>query len=137
MPAAEETLYSLLLDEEGGMTIVITERDSAPDAPRLLHTGGDHLLLYRNAEDSVLLYYIHPQGRRLLAGLKEVGILEVPDEAYLKLAPDEDHVSRFYPAAVQKVKKMPLTGNSLPPDLKEAQRDEFVKLAEAVLPDES
>lgn len=85
--------------------ISIHARDGAPDSPVLIYDGGNHALLYRTPQSSVLLDYIHPEIREQLFKSNQVLIAETKDYK----------VIREYIVTCRSVKSLPIDGTGIKP----------------------
>ena len=75
-----ERRYKVMLGPEGEVLFDIaapqTMPTTGPMAPLLIYAGGDHALLRRNAEDDLVLDYLHPDVRSRLKASKAVIVVE-------------------------------------------------------------
>jgi len=71
-----ERRYKVMLGPEGEVLFDIAAPLTGPMAPLLIYAGGDHALLRRNAEDDLVLDYLHPDVRSRLKASKAVIVVE-------------------------------------------------------------
>lgn len=108
---AQESFYELHLNKSDEVMISLRSREGDPASPVLLYDGGEHALLYRRPEQSVLLDFIHPEARPYLLACDKVLIAETKDYA----------VEREYTAVCRHVKSLPLDQASVKPLLSEEE----------------
>ncbi len=111
----QESFYEIHLNKQGELMISMRARDPEPSSPVLIYDGGDHALLYRTPESSVLLDFIHPDARTYLARVKSVLIAETRDY----------RVVREYTAACRFVKSLPIDAETVEPLLDRAQAEQI------------
>jgi len=111
----QESFYEIHLNKRGQLMISLRARDSEPSSPVLIYDGGDHALLYRTPESSVLLDFIHPDARAHLARAKSVLIAETRNY----------RVAREYTAACRFVKSLPIDAGAIKPLLDKAQAEQI------------
>ncbi|SRR5579859_1201896 len=76
-----ERRYKVLLGPEGEVLFDIAAPRGGPAepmAPLLIYAGGEHALLRRNAEDDLVLDWLHPDVRPRLKASKTVIVVEHP-----------------------------------------------------------
>lgn len=116
MKLEQEQRYEIALSEDDELMISIRQREGEPEESAvLLYDNGEHALFYRNSELTIVLDYIHPQVRELLAKADHVVIAEVDDKKEIKNA---------YEVSVKMVKKLPLSKEDLI-TLPEGQEPEY------------
>lgn len=101
-------LYMLITNERGEMCVFLTPPEPygpEPAKPEIVYGGGENALLYRNANDAVILDYIAEDRRKALAAMDEVLVVEYDPRALA--------VTREYMAAVKIVGRMPSLENSM------------------------
>lgn len=109
----QESFYELHLNKRNEIMISVRARKETPSSPVLLYDGGDHALLYRTPENTVLLDFIHPAARSALFEASSVLIAEMQNFK----------VVREYNAVCRRVKSLPLDNESIAPLLnKEAAK---------------
>ena len=113
----QESFYEVHVNKNNDLMISIHARDVDPASPLVLYDGGEHALLYRAPESTVVLDYLHPEVRRLLQNAKSVLIAEVK----------EAKVVREYPVSCRLVKNLPLDKKTLKPLL---AREDALKIDE-------
>lgn len=91
--------------------ISLRSREGDPVSPVLLYDGGEHALLYRRPEQSVLLDFIHPDARPYLFACDKVLVSETKDYA----------VEREYDVPCRRVKSLPLDQKAVRPLLSEEE----------------
>ena len=84
-------------------------KEGEPNSPVLIYDGGDHALLYRTPQSSVLLDFIHPEVRPFLLKAKQVLIAETKDY----------QVAREYMVTCKRVKNLPIDNTGVKPLLDE------------------
>mgnify|MGYP007135715562 CR=1 FL=1 len=103
--AEQESFYEFHLNGENELMVSLRARDTEPRSPVLIYDGGEHALLYRTPESSVLLDFIHPDVRPYLARAKSVLVAETRDY----------RVAREYVAPCRAVKSLPVDAASVKP----------------------
>jgi len=71
-----ERRYKVLLGPQGEVLFDIAAPPTGPMAPLLIYAGGEHALLRRNAEDDLVLDWLHPDVRLRLKESKEAIVVE-------------------------------------------------------------
>lgn len=94
----QESFYEIHLNKFDEVMISMHARDDEPVSPVLIYDGGDHALLYRTPQSSVLLDFIHPEARPYLLKANQVLIAETKDYA----------ITREYTAVCKRVKNLPI-----------------------------
>ena len=84
--------------------IAIKARDDEPVKPIIIYDGKEHALLYRDPKHTIILDFIHPDARPLIAIAEEIIIAEFADEDW----------KRDYTAPVRMVKMIPLAKENYP-----------------------
>jgi hypothetical protein len=95
--------YEIRTNEQGRLCAVLFPPEGGypgePDKPQVVYDGGEHAILYKNRETSVVLDYINPAARKKLAGEQKMLIVEWSREA--------DEPALDYIAEIVAVKKIP------------------------------
>ncbi|MDR3126396.1 MAG: hypothetical protein LBT92_02070 [Rickettsiales bacterium] len=109
----QAAVYEIRTNEYGRLcAVLLTPRGGypgEPENPQLVYDGGEHAILYKNKETSVILDYINPAAREKLLGEPRILIAECP-------APDGGDI-KDYIAEVVAVKKIPdIKKNLLTPE---------------------
>ena len=94
----QEKKFDILRNPAGELLIVIRARIDSEEKPQIVYDGGEHALLYRNKESTIVLDYIHPMVRENLSGAHSVLIVEAQGSAII----------REYFATVKQTDKIPL-----------------------------
>lgn len=76
MGARLERRYQVHLGPRNEVVLAIAARRDGPLAPLLIYAGGEHAVLRRNAEDEVILDYLHPEVRPHLKHSAAVTVVE-------------------------------------------------------------
>ena len=82
----------------GDLMILIRARLDDAIKPRMVYDGGDHAVLYRNAESTIVLDFIHPAVRSDLKRVPSLLVVEAHDGAII----------REYMVEVKHMKSIPL-----------------------------
>ena len=101
----QESFYEVHLNKNNELMISLRAREGEPESPVLIYDGGDHALLYRTPQSSVLLDFIHPDARPYLLDAKQVLIAETKDY----------QVAREYTVTCKRVKNLPIDGTGVKP----------------------
>ena len=80
----QEKNFNILQNESGALMILIRARLDDAEHPKLVYSGGEHALLYRNEHQTIVLDYIHPAIRKSLRKQKRVLIVETNDGAVVR-----------------------------------------------------
>ena len=94
----QESFYEVHLNKNNELMISLRAREDEPESPVLIYDGGDHALLYRTPQSSVLLDFIHPDVRPYLLDAKQVLIAETK----------EYQIAREYTVTCKRVKNLPI-----------------------------
>lgn len=113
----QESFYEVHLNKNNELMISLRAREEEPESPVLIYDGGNHALLYRTPQSSVLLDFIHPDVRPYLADAKQVLIAETKDY----------RVAREYTVTCKRVKNLPIDEAGVRPML---EKDEAKQLDE-------
>ncbi len=105
----QESFYEIHLNKYDELMISLRTREPEPKSAVLIYDGGDHALLYRTPESSVLLDFIHPDVRPYLLKAKQVLIAETKDY----------RIVREYTVSCRRVKSLPLDNAIVKPLLNE------------------
>ena len=101
----QESFYEIHLNKHDELMISLHARSQEPQSAVLIYDGGDHALLYRTPESSVLLDFIHPDVRPYL--LKADRVLIAETQNY--------QVVREYTAVCRRVKNLPIDNTAIKP----------------------
>ncbi len=101
----QESFYEIHLNKHNELMISMHARESEPVSPVLIYDGGNHALLYRTPQSSVLLDFIHPDARLLLSKAKQVLIAETTNY----------QIKREYTASCKHVKNLPIDESGIKP----------------------
>lgn len=93
----QEKKFDILRSATGDLLIVIRARISNEEKPTIIYDGGEHALLYRNADNTIVLDYINPAVRHTLSEASRVLIVEAQGTSII----------REYFSTVKKMKKIP------------------------------
>jgi len=105
----QESFYEIHLNKYNELMISLRARTPDPRSAVLIYDGGNHALLYRTPESSVLLDFIHPDVRPYLLKADQVLIAETQNY----------QVVREYTAVCRRVKNLPVDNASVKPLLDE------------------
>ncbi|MGN1063005.1 MAG: hypothetical protein ACI4QM_01600 [Alphaproteobacteria bacterium] len=94
----EEKQYNILKNVSGDLLILIRARMDDAVKPQIVYDGGEHALLYRNQNNTVVLEYVHPEVRQDLKNITSVLIVEAQGGSII----------REYHTKVKSIKKVPL-----------------------------
>lgn len=94
----QESKYDILRNSAGDLLIIIKARLTSEEKPTILYDGGEHAMLYRNNEHTIVLDYINPEVRKNMARAIKVLIVEAQGSS----------IVREYFANVKLTKKLPL-----------------------------
>ena len=94
----QESKYDILKNAAGDLLIIIKARLSSEEKPTILYDGGEHAMLYRNNENTIVLDYINPSIRKNLQEAIKVLVVEAQGSSII----------REYFTTVKLTKKMPL-----------------------------
>lgn len=94
----EETKYNILKNISGDLMILMRARMDAAEKPQIVYDGGEHALLYRTQNHTIVLGYVHPAVRKDLEHVENVLIVEAQGSS----------IVREYYSKVKSMKKIPL-----------------------------
>lgn len=94
----QEKKYHILKNPAGHLMILIRARLENAESPTIIYDGGEHALLYRNQNNTIVLDYIHPAVRSDLMSVKDILIVEVQGESII----------REYNSQVKQMKHIPI-----------------------------
>ncbi len=94
----QEENFNILKNVSGDLMVLMRARMENAHEPRIVYDGGEHALLYRNENNTVILDYIHPQIRNDLAHAEGVLVVEAQGQSII----------REYVVPVKIMKKIPL-----------------------------
>lgn len=80
----QEKKFDILKNPAGELLIIIKARLTNESHPVIVYDGGEHALLYRNDENTVVLDFIHPQVRADLINKKRVLIVEAQGNSVIR-----------------------------------------------------
>lgn len=99
MSLTQECSYCVFPSEEGIYVVAVSSRPTDPFNPVVLYDGGEHALLFRNAEDVIVLDYLNPALQTPLFEAKQVEVAEVDPQTHA--------LGRHYSATVKQIKHLP------------------------------
>ena len=111
----QESFYEVHLNKYDELMISMHAKEGEPNSPVLIYDGGDHALLYRTPQSSVLLDFIHPEVRPYLLKANQVLIAETKDY----------RVTREYTAVCKRVKNLPIDENGIKPLLSKEEAEQI------------
>ncbi|MBR1945173.1 MAG: hypothetical protein IJ846_02625 [Alphaproteobacteria bacterium] len=111
----QESFYEVHLNKYDELMISMHAREGEPNSPVLIYDGGDHALLYRTPQSSVLLDFIHPEVRPYLLKANQVLIAETKNY----------QVTREYTAVCKRVKNLPIDENGIKPLLSKEEAEQI------------
>lgn len=94
----QEKKFDILKNPAGDLLIVIRARMSSEEKPTIIYDGGEHALLYRNTDNTIVLDYINPAVRHNLSEASRVLIVEAQGSSII----------REYFSTVKQMKKIPV-----------------------------
>ncbi len=94
----QERNFNIFKDPSGDLMLLIRARLENEEKPTIAYDGGEHALLYRNGNNTIVLDYIHPAVRGDLARLTNILVVEAQGESII----------REYQTAVQKTEHLDL-----------------------------
>lgn len=94
----QEENFNILKNVSGDLMVLMRARMENAHEPRIVYDGGEHALLYRNENNTVILDYIHPQIREDLSHAEGVLVVEAQGQSII----------REYVVPVKIMKKIPL-----------------------------
>lgn len=94
----QESRYDILKNAAGELLIVIKARLTSEEKPTIIYDGGEHALLYRNEENTIVLDFINPAIRGNFERASRVLVVEAQGASII----------REYFSMVKLVKKVPL-----------------------------
>jgi len=94
----KENSFLIAEGEEGELYIFLDAKSDHPLNPRIIYDGKDHAIFERNAQQKIILDYIHPGVREKLRQSYQVVVVETILE----------HVKDSYLATINVVDKIPL-----------------------------
>lgn len=94
----EETKYNILKNISGDLMILMRARMDDAVQPQIVYDGGEHALLYRTKQNTVVLGFVHPEIRKDLSRLETILIVEAQGSS----------IVREYYSKVKQMKKIPL-----------------------------
>ena len=94
----QESKYDILRNSAGELLFIIRARLTSEEKPTIIYDGGEHALLYRNSNNTIVLDYINPNVRPNLEKATKVLVVEAQGSSII----------REYFTAVKAVEKVPL-----------------------------
>ena len=94
----QETKYDILRNAAGDLLFIIKARLTSEEKPTIIYDGGEHAMLYRNTQNTIILDYINPNVRKNLENAKRVLVVEAQGSSII----------REYFSSVKIMKKIPL-----------------------------
>lgn len=94
----QESKYDILRNSAGELLFIIRARLTSEEKPTIIYDGGEHAILYRNHENTIVLDYINPNVRSNLAKAMKVLVVEAQGSSII----------REYFTAVKLMDKIPL-----------------------------
>ncbi|MCL2673419.1 MAG: hypothetical protein FWF01_03445 [Alphaproteobacteria bacterium] len=101
----QEKAYQVYTSEKGELLFVLLEKEGDEDKPMIVYDGGQHAVLYRNKDMTVLLDYLNEKIREPLAKVTHVLVAEFKS--------DGKTFVREYECPVKQVKKIPLPAEGI------------------------
>lgn len=93
----EEKQYNILKNVSGDLLILIRARMDDAVKPQIVYDGGEHALLYRNQNNTVVLEYVHPEVRQDLKNITSVLIVEAQGGSIRKYKHQQRHNKMRFP----------------------------------------
>ncbi len=108
----QEPLYKIARKDDGEIVFVISNYSGDPSPnPEIIYDGGEHALMYRDGQTSVLLGYINPAFRAYLSNAKSVLVVELKD---IHATEKKDiKIMQTYNANVSKVRALPISTDKI------------------------
>ena len=94
----QEKNFNIMKNPAGDLMILIRARLDDATQPKIIYNGGDHAVLYRNGDNTVVLDFIHPSVRADLERVMALLVVEAHDGS----------VIREYMAEVKHMREIPL-----------------------------
>lgn len=94
----QEENFNILKNVSGDLMILMRARMSNAVKPQIIYDGGEHALLYRDENNTVVLDYIHPEVREDLAHATRILVVEAQGQS----------IVREYVSKIKTMKKLPL-----------------------------
>ncbi len=94
----QESKYDILRNSAGELLFIIRARLTNEEKPTIIYDGGEHALLYRNGNNTIVLDYINPNVRPNLEKATKVLVVEAQGSSII----------REYFTTVKAVEKVPL-----------------------------
>ena len=94
----QESKYDILRNSAGELLFIIRARLTNEEKPTIIYDGGEHALLYRNSNNTIVLDYINPNVRSNLEKATKVLVVEAQGASII----------REYFTIVKSVEKVPL-----------------------------
>lgn len=97
----QEKEYEIVPTQEGILIFAIKPRENEPLSPFIAYDGGEHAKFYRRPNEIIVLDYINPEARSMLAKSPYAVMTEVDYE--------KEEVVRDYKVKIRMVEKLPLS----------------------------
>ena len=94
----QEKNFNILKNPTGDLMILIRARLDNAISPKIIYNGGDHAVLYRNGDNTIVLDFIHPSVRQDLERVVTLLVVEA----------NNGSIIREYIAEVKHMKEIPL-----------------------------
>ncbi|MBQ8251398.1 MAG: hypothetical protein IJY92_05755 [Alphaproteobacteria bacterium] len=94
----QESKYDILRNSAGELLFIIRARLTNEEKPTIIYDGGEHAILYRNSNNTIVLDYINPNVRQNLTKSTKVLVVEAQGSS----------IVREYFSSVKSVEKVPL-----------------------------
>ena len=94
----QESKYEILRNSAGELLFIIRARLTNEEKPTILYDGGEHAMLYRNQNNTIVLDYINPNVRSNLKNANKILVVEAQGTSII----------REYFTSVKIVEKIPL-----------------------------
>lgn len=94
----QESKYDILRNSTGELLFIIRARLTNEEKPTIIYDGGEHAILYRNNNNTIVLDYINPNVRQNLINATKVLVVEAQGSS----------IVREYFSSVKSVEKVPL-----------------------------
>jgi uncharacterized protein YlaN (UPF0358 family) len=99
----QEKNFNILKNPTGDLMILIRARLDNATHPKIIYDGGEHAILYRNDDNTIVLDFIHPSIRSDLERVVTLLVVEA----------NNGSIIREYTAEVKHMKEIPLPNDLL------------------------